>query len=80
MQHERAWLFVAGGIPNVGMHRSYAAMYIHLRNWNRLHRVRFHTVAVTLTQTPKSKEFAFVLKRIADESGGRFRHLTKPFR
>jgi hypothetical protein len=82
LRHEGAdeVLFVAGGIPNVGLHRSYAAMYIHLRNWNRLHRVRFHTVAVTLTQTPKSKEFAFVLKRIADESGGRFRHLTKPFR
>jgi hypothetical protein len=82
LRHEGAdeVLFVAGGIPNVGQHRSYAAMYIHLRNWNRLHRVRFHTIAVSLTQTPKSKEFAFVLKRIADESGGRFRHLTKPFR
>lgn len=72
--------FYAGGIPNSGLHASYAAIFIHLRNWNRLHKVRFHTFAITLSQTQKSKEFAFVLKRIAEESGGRHETFVKPFR
>jgi len=82
MQQEGAddVFFYAGGIPNSGLHASYAAIFIHLRNWNRLHKVRFNTYAINLTQTAKSKMLALVLKRIAEESGGRHKTFIKPFR
>ena len=82
MQQEGAddVFFHAGGIPNSGLHADYAAIFIHLRNWNRLHKVRFNTYAITLTTTKQSKMLALVLKRIAEESGGRHTLFTNPFR